>query len=98
MICEDQYRTAWMEMRKQERRNPRAMQNLRTGRPRGIQTAMLELMTKDMTVGDLQTSLRNQYEISRTNAQISAALFQMKKAGRVKMVDKIVGLIIWRKT
>ena len=98
MINEDQYRTAWMEMRKQERRNPRSLQNLLTGRPRGIQTAMLALMTKDMTVGDLQTALRNEYEISRTTAQISAALFQMKKAGRVKMVDKIVGLIIWRKT
>ena len=84
-------------MRKEERRNPRAMQNLLSGRPRGIQTAMLALMTKDMTVGDLQTALRNKYEISRTTGQISAALFQMKKEGRVKMVDKIVGLIIWRK-
>jgi len=98
MICQDQYRTAWMEMRKQKRRNPRSMQNLRSGRPRGIQTAMLEIMTKDMTVGDIQTALRNEYEIERATAQISAALFQMKKAGRVKMVDKIVGLIIWRKT
>jgi len=45
----------------------------------------------------LQTALRNDYEIERTTEQVSAALFQMRRAGRVKMVDKIVGLVIWRK-
>ena len=97
MIDEDRYRVAWMEMRKKERRNPRALQHLLKGRPRGMQAAMLELMTKDVTCGDLQTALRNDYEIERTTEQVAAALGQMKKAGRVKTVDKIVGLVIWRK-
>jgi len=97
MIDEDQYRVAWMEMRKAERRNPRSLQNLLTGRPRSVQTAILSLMKKDMTCGDLQTALRKEYEIERTTEQVAAALGQMKKAGRVKTVDKIVGLVIWRK-
>jgi hypothetical protein len=97
MIDEDRYRVAWMEMRKKERRNPRALQHLLKGRPRGVQAALLELMTKDVTCGDLQTALRNEYEVERTTEQVAAALCQMKKAGRVKTVDKIVGIVIWRK-
>lgn len=97
MIDEDQYRIALMEMRKQERLNLSSLQKLQSGRPRAGQGPILQIMTKDMTVGDIQTALRKEYDIKRTTAQISATLCQMKKAGRVKMVEKIVGLVIWRK-
>ena len=97
-MMEQAYKNAWQESRINEIRNPRALQKLTPGRPDSVQSRILQVMDREMTCGDIQTALYKHHGIQRTTAQISSALFQMKKAGQVEVADKVVGLLIWVRT
>ena len=84
----------WAAMRLKEMRKEKP-RNSKPGPHGTVREAILEVLDRDMTCGDIQTALKHRKGITMDRDAISAHVCQMANIGTVRRVEKVKGMSIW---